>query len=261
MPSVAIKTVDESPSVAFPALDGVTASGPVKTRCVMAAERPLYLWVHELAPGASIRWHSPKVGHAIYVWKGGITVAGQALGDASVVIVEHKGSAAIEAGAGGATLVHYHQSEALPNMTAKAGGNVHVVGKDGLHRRIDAPRNTVHTVWADAHCPTCDLWLHHSKFGLSRPQGEPHMHSAHEIIFVTGGRTVVGKIHPPGTAIAVDAETIYGFGVDEGGADFSNFRPSNPMIRMTAKGKPTTEWMSEYDYMVKGEASPATRLR
>jgi hypothetical protein len=225
----------------------------------MSGDRPLYLWVHELAPGGSIRWQSPKVGHAVYVWKGGITVAGKTFGTDSVVIVEHKGTATIEAGAGGATLVHYHQSEALPNMTVKAGGNVHLIGKDGINIRNDVPRQTVHTLWADAHCPTCDLWLHRSAFSASRPQGEPHMHNAHEIIFVTEGRTIVGKTHLPGTAIAVDAETIYGFGVDEGGAAFLNFRASDPMVRMTSKGKPTTEWISEYDYQVKGIASPATR--
>ena len=261
MPKVVIKTVDESPGVAFPVLDGVSASGPVKTRSVMAADRPLYLWVHELSPGGSIRWQAPKVGHAIYVWKGSVTVAGQSLGAESVVIIEHQGGTSIEAGAGGATLVHYHQSEALPNMTAKAGGNVHLLDKAGLHTRVDAPRHTVHTIWADSHCPTCDLWLHHSAFSVPRPQGEPHMHNAHEIIFVTSGRTVVGKTHLPGTAIAVDAETIYGFGIDDGGASFINFRPSNPMIRMTAKGKPTTDWMSEYDYMVTGASNPATRPR
>ncbi len=252
MPKVVIKTVDESPSVGFPALHGVTASGDIKTRSVMSEDRPLYLWIHELAPGSSIRWQAPKVGHALYVWKGGVKAGAKALGEECVVIVEHKGSTTLEAGPEGATLVHYHQSEALPNQTAKAGGHVHLVDKEGLSTRIDESRHSVHRVRADSHFPTCDLWLHRSAFTAPRPQAEPHMHSEDEIIFCVDGRVIVGKTHLPGTAIAVDAQTIYGFGVDEGGAAFLNFRPSNPKVRMTAKGKPTTEWMSEYDYMVKG---------
>jgi hypothetical protein len=260
MQHVVIKTVDESPGVAFPALDGVIARGSISTRSVIVgADRPLLLWVHEMAPGSSIAWAAPKVGHVAYAWKGSVNANGQALETESVVVVEHGGNCTITAGAGGATLVHYHQSEALPNMTTKAGGHVHLVDSRGLHRRDDAARNTLHTVWADAHCPTCDLWLHKSAFGISRPQGEPHMHNAHEIIFVTSGRVVVGRTHAAGTAVAVDADTIYGFGVDEGGAAFINFRPGDPCVRMTAKGKPLTDWMSEYDYMVKGGVSPATR--
>lgn len=258
MRHVVIKTVDESPGVAFPALDGVKPLGAIKTRSVIGgADRPLLLWVHEMAPGSSIALAAPKVGHAAYVWKGGIEANGKALGTESVVVVEHGGNCTITADAGGATLAHYHQSEALPNMTAKAGGHVHFVGADGLHRRDDPSRHTVSTVWADAHCPTCDLWLHKSAFGVSRPQGEPHMHNVDEIIFVVSGRVVVGRIHAPGTAVAVDTDTIYGFGVDEGGASFINFRPRDPSVRMTAKGKPLTDWMSEYDYMVNGGISPA----
>ena len=257
MGQVVIRTIEESPAAAFPALDGVAASGTLTTRGVITGERPLYAWVHEMAPGSRISFKSPRVGHVAHVWKGSVDADGKPLETGSTVIVEHRGNATVTAGPQGATLVHYHQSEALPNMTEKAGGHAHFVGPNGLHVRDDGPRATVHTVWADAHCPTCDLWLHRSAFGIPRPQGELHMHNDHEIIFVVSGDCIVGRSRKPGTAVAVDAEAIYGFGVGEGGAAFLNFRPGNPQIRFAAKGKPTCDWMSEYDYMVKGGISPA----
>jgi hypothetical protein len=249
MSRVVINTVEQSPEVQFPALNGVSAEGTVKTRSVIPPGRPLLLWAHELAPGAELRWQNPKFGHVLYIWKGGVEVDSSPMSEESTVVVEHRANARVKAGPQGATLLHYHQSEDAAPLTQKAGGNVHRVSKEGLFGTRDEVRNCTNTVWADAHCPTCDLWLHRSAFGTPRPQSEPHMHNEDEIIFVVQGGTIVGKTHPPGTAIAVDAETIYGFGVAEGGTAFTNFRPCNPMVKMTKGGKPTTDWISEWEFM------------
>jgi quercetin dioxygenase-like cupin family protein len=256
MRGVLISSVDASPEVPFPGLDGVAAAGTVSTRSVIQPDRPLVLWSHELAPGASIRWETPKYGHVLYVWRGDVDVDGTPLEAERVVVVEHNARVAIEAGSSGATLLHFHQSEAHPPMTDKGGGSVHIAPRDGLFSNRDPARSCTNTVWADAHCPTCDLWLHRSAFGKARPQSEPHMHNDDEIIFVVQGGTLVGRMHRPGTAIAVDRETIYAFGVDEGGTAFLNFRAVNPFVRMTERGKPTSDWISEWEFMRGAVAVP-----
>lgn len=251
MSRVVINTVEQSPEVGFPALNGVSAGGGVKTRSVIPPGRPLLLWAHELAPGAQLRWQNPKFGHVLYVWKGEVDVGATTMGEECTVVVEHRAAATVKAGPEGATLLHYHQSEDAEPLTGKAGGNVHLVSKQGIYATRDEIRNSTTLVWADSHCPTCDLWLHRSGFSMPRPQSEPHMHNEDEIIFVLQGGTILGKTYAPGTAIAVDAETIYAFGVAEGGTAFTNFRPCNPLVRMTRHGKPTTDWISEWDFMHK----------
>jgi quercetin dioxygenase-like cupin family protein len=59
------------------------------------------------------------------------------------------------------------------------------------------------------------------------PHGEaaPHAHTSAEIILVTAGEFVLGKRrYGPGTAIYIDADTLYGFRAGPDGASFLNFR-------------------------------------
>jgi hypothetical protein len=254
---VVISTVDGSPQVPFPALDGVAATGAVATRSVVVADRPLHLWAHELSPGAGIRWTTPKFGHVVYIWKGDVRVAGTPVEAGRAVVIEHNANAHVEAGAGGATLLHFHQAETQPPLTTKAGGHVHIPPREGLFSNRDEARHSTNVLFADAHCPTCDLWLHRSSFTRARPQSEPHMHNEDEIIFVVEGGTLVGRMHAPGTAIAVDHETIYAFGVADGGTSFINFRAVNPFVKMTERGIPKTDyWISEWEYMKNASAVP-----
>ena len=54
---------------------------------------------------------------------------------------------------------------------------------------------------------------------------QPHAHSAAEIILVSAGEIMVGaKSCPPGTAIYVDGDTLYGFKAGPEGCRFYNFR-------------------------------------
>ncbi len=108
----------------------------------------------------------------------------------------------------------------------------------------------MHTlVWATSHCPTCDLWLHRSTFSKPRPQSGEHMHNSDEIIVVVKGEMMVGKARPVGTAIAIDANTIYGFGVPPDGMAFINFRAVDSLIALTEKGRTVTDWISEWDFL------------
>jgi Cupin domain len=56
-------------------------------------------------------------------------------------------------------------------------------------------------------------------------EAQPHAHSSAEIIYVTQGELRLGaRVAGPGTAIYVDADTLYSFGVGPEGATFLNFR-------------------------------------
>jgi|GEM_PF-1030192 len=246
---VEIKTLEVAQEISFPALHGLSATGSTSTKSVIANDEALFLWVHQMAPNASVLFAAPKVGHLMYVWKGALRVDGQEVKAEQVVVVEHTGFANLEASQDGATLVHFHQSEKLPLLTERPGGGVHVAPAKGLFSRWDEERRADHTVWFDAHCATCELWLHRSKFQVARGQGEPHMHNEDEIIFVLDGGIVVGKIHDPGTAIAVSKGTIYSFGVAAGGGSFINFRATNPLVKMMQRGKPIGDWVSERAFM------------
>lgn len=246
---VEIRSMAEVTPVPLPGLTGVAADAGVQTRPMITNAKALYLWLHEMAPGGTLRFAAPPVGHVLYAWKGSVTVDGAPVGTEQTVVVEHRAAAPVVAGPEGATLAHFHQSEATPHLTERAGGHVHTAPADDLFARIDDQRRAVHKVWGDAHCPTCELWLHRSSFALECAQGEPHLHNEDEIIFVVDGGIKVGKVHPPGTAIAVAADAVYTFGVDPQGGAFINFRPTNPLVKFAANGKPVGEWVSERRFM------------
>jgi len=247
--NIVIKTVDESPLVPFPQLNGLKSVGDVNSRSVIASDTALLLWIHELKPRASIEFVQPKCGHLLYVWRGDVNVNEVKVSEAQVFIVEHLADAIVTAGDQGATIVHFHQAENQPLLTAKVGGHVHISPKEGLFSRWDEARQARHTVWADADCQTCDFWLHRSAFGRPRLQSEPHFHNEDEIIFVIEGATIVGKEHPTGTAIAVPAGKTYAFGVAAQGSAFINFRATSPLVKMVDKGKASRDWMSERSFM------------
>ena len=182
---------------------------------------------------------------------------GEQLGPAGVVYLEHAGSTSIGAGEGGATLLHYHSRDVRPEYSRKPGGHVHRVDARGLRQVKDnVYYDTATTVWADAACPTCDAWFHQSKFNTPCPQGHPHFHPEDEIIFVVEGGMIVGRqVLKPGTALAVDANTVYGFGVAEGGLAFTNFRPTEPHFVMMSREGPKHAPISERDHLGKGETT------
>jgi hypothetical protein len=123
-----------------------------------------------------------------------------------------------EAGSGGGGHVHLLPVADVPRMAAEAGSRG-VSG--GLH--------------ADSDCPTCAVWLHENHFpggmDLSAEQAERgvHSHTEDEIIFVIGGEIRLGaKIYGPGTALAIAADTLYGFTAGPAGLSFVNFRAAMP---------------------------------
>ena len=251
---IQIRSLDAVPTQPFWAGAGVEGSAQAQTQALMDAAHSLCLKVHTLPPDSWLTLNAPRVDHLFFVWKGSLklrapTCSEDRVDQDQVVVVEHGGLAKFIAGPQGATLAHFHQSEQAALMTRRAGGQVHVAPLSGLFERNDPARRAVHTVWADAHCPTCELWLHRSKFSMERAQGEPHLHNEDEIIFVIEGGIKVGKVHGPGTAIAVAEGSPYTFGVGPAGGSFINFRATNPLVKMMSDGKPIGDWVSERAFM------------
>ncbi len=255
MGRVIVVTVDDVSTAAFPTLPGLAARGKVASKGVFATpDRPLWLWMHEMDAGSEIQFQQPPVGHVLYVWKGSISVNQKSLEEQSAVCVEHQGAARILAGNSGATVLHYHSQKPHPTQGSRAGGQVHIVGKDGIHKVTDdSYYDTTTTVWMDSACPTCHLWFHQSQYETAYPQSHSHYHSEDEIIFVVQGGLVFGRrILKPGTALGIDAGTVYGFGVDQGGLAFINFRPVEPHFVMMSRDGPKHAPISEYDLLKKG---------
>jgi quercetin dioxygenase-like cupin family protein len=74
---------------------------------------------------------------------------------------------------------------------------------------------------------------------------QPHAHSASEIIFVTEGEIRLGaQVCGAGTAIFIDAETLYGFRAGPDGAAFLNFR-----------GDPAPEYIFKDDLVARMKAA------
>lgn len=230
-----VTTVQETPVGDFPALAGVEGRGLIESRAVIGGpERPLLLWSHRLAPGAEIEWDRPPVGHAVYLWQGEARMDGRALETTGAGIVGHGGRAVLAAGAEGCELLHFQERDDGPPPTRR-GGCVHVVNP-GEALRYEPGEGIV---YADSGCPYCELWLHSNRMPAVEGGVPRHMHSEDEVIVVTEGAMAFGtRDLPPGTALAIDAETVYAFKAGPDGLKFVNFRAKDPYyIAMNKKGR------------------------
>jgi hypothetical protein len=232
-----IQSIDAAPAAAFPELAGVSAAGDVRTRAVVEGpDRPLFLWRHDLAPGAAIAWDAPAHGHLVYLWRGEAAFEGAGLEGEDALIVEPGGRGSLAAGRAGATLLHFFAPVERPEA-ARAGGGAHVLRKKALTRHFH-PQTTI-TLYADASCEGCDLWLHsgESPAGMQNFVEEPHSHSKDEIIVVVAGSLLLGpNRHGTGTALAIDADTVYSFAVKEDALHFVNFRAGASSVTTRTPG-------------------------
>ena len=226
MGRVVIVAAGEAKPAGFPQLTGVEASGPLSTDTVVAGEdRPIRVWTHELEAGAALRWTRAPVDHLIYVWHGEVVCDDEPAKAEGAVVVEHGARASLRA-TQPSTLVHFVLAPGR-NEPTRAGGKVHAIsggavprGEDGLGIR--------HALFADAGCPSCSLWLHRNDFRADYEVGL-HAHSEDEVIFIVAGSMRVGRRElGPGSALAIDRETRYGFFAGAEGVAFVNFRPSHP---------------------------------
>jgi hypothetical protein len=242
VPRVAFASLAEATSAPFPAQTGVTAFGTLACRALISAvDRPISLWVHEVAAGAGIRFSGPTKGHALYLLSGSVDAGGRIAEEGGAVIVEHGATATLTALGGGATLVHFHRPEAHPEAPRKAGGCVHVVGEHGIFQTESPNTGGNQTLYADAECPTCDLWLHKTHIPANF-KVIPHFHTEDETQFsLEGGIYLGNRLLGKHSALAVDANTVYTFTVAEQGITYLNFRPTEPFdIHLDAEGKEHT---------------------
>jgi hypothetical protein len=248
---VTIKSAAEAAPGPFPAAQGLSCDGNVASlELVTAADQPIHLHVHALAPGARILVQRPPTGHAFYVWEGGVHANGTPLAPGGAVLAEHGGEAVIAAATDGARIAHFQRNPAMPEIQAKAGGHAHVLPPEGIFRCSVSASDAAYVIWADASCPTCDLWLHQTHMPRPTTQGGHHFHTEDEVLFLVGGGMKLGnRTLPPGTALAIAANTIYGFGVPEGGTRFINFRCRESFVVRTRRMKPLHAPLSERDIL------------
>lgn len=221
-----------TPEKALPASLPPGMAGPNPCQAYFAREAdPLHLYLHRLGAGEILRIGPMACDCAAYVWEGAIVTDGSALPLGSSLVVEHGAETELTAGEAGAVVLTFAERE--PAQTQRSGGHVHLLPEDRVPRYAEAVSGGLH---ADALCPTCEVWLHENTMpgmsdeaALEITERGIHSHSEDEIIFVTGGTMRLGtKFYGPGTAIAIAADTMYGFTPGPEGLSFINFRAGFP---------------------------------
>jgi hypothetical protein len=238
MPPVSFASMETAPIVPSPAL----ASGRVVTRGLFARDRdPLQLLIHHLDPDAQLIFSGMPSERAIFVWQGEIMADGARLAARSSLIVEYGATLTVTSGQKGAALLEFgaqHRS-ALDRI----GGHVHLMPSEQVQRPDTSNRGkrVGMSLHANAQCPTCRVWLHENQHWESDSDTALHSHSEDEVMFITAGSMRVGnRFYPAGNALAVRANTKYGFTSGPDGLSFVNFRIGSPTYT-TADGSMTLD--------------------
>jgi hypothetical protein len=225
MAKVSIMTLEKAPVVAPRA-----GSEGVETRAYFTGGKdPIHTHVHRLKPGAVIRVIGQPADRAVFVWEGSAEAGGVRLDPQSSVIAEYGSGIEITGGSDGATLIEFHLAERRAD--SRAGGHVHLLPADRVPRltNMEGLVEAGGALHADAHCATCELWLHENDFYVPDSHTALHSHSEDEVIFVTAGSMRLGaQLHGAGSAVAIHAETKYKFDVGPDGLSFVNFRGATP---------------------------------
>jgi hypothetical protein len=232
MPRVSIASVNEAPTIDLAG----SAVRPVETSALFARDcDPIHLHVHRLRAGASLRFTSAATDHLIYVWTGTAVAEDTELGPRSTAIVEYGASLTMAGGSEGAVLVEFNMQRRTPS--ARGGGHIHLLPQDCVPRvDVNEGKRVGMALHADSLCPTCQVWLHENDYADADVETAVHSHSAHEVIFVRAGEIRLGhRLHGPGTALAIAADTKYGFRSGPHGLSLVNFRGA-PSTYVSADG-------------------------
>ena len=160
-----------------------------------------------------------------------------ALAAGSSAIVERGASQEIGGAVEGAQVLLFSAAPGSGEGNRQRGGHVHLLPAADVPRlAAEAGSSGVSGgLHADSACETCAVWLHENQFppgmDLSAEQAERgvHSHTEDEIIFVIGGEIRLGsKLYGTGTALAIAADTLYGFTAGPLGLSFVNFRAAMP---------------------------------
>jgi hypothetical protein len=225
MPRVSILSADDAPVVVAPN----DTSGSVTTRAIFAGDRDsIHLYLHRLNPGASMSLCKSSNDCLLYVWDGAADAHGARLAPRSSAIVEYGASLTVSAGGEGAGILEFRVQDR--NADDRAGGHVHLLPSERVPRvEINDGKRVGMALHADSRCPTCRLWLHENDYPDANVETAVHSHSEDEVIFVRAGSIRLGnRIHGPGTALAIAANTKYGFFSGRDGLSLVNFRGASP---------------------------------
>ena len=201
---------------------------------VDGAGNSIHLHLAELGAGESVTV-GPMAGDcAAYVWQGAVSAGGAALDMGSSAIVERGAVLELIGGVAGAQVLLFSGTGA----EAGEGGHVHLLPVDRVPRMApEAGSSGVSAVWLhENHFPAgMDLSAEAAERGV-------HSHTEDEIIFVIGGEIRLGsRIYGPGTALAIAADTLYGFTAGPLGLSFVNFRAAMPGMISFAHGAQISE--------------------
>jgi hypothetical protein len=225
MAKVSIATPEKAPVVTT-----ARGRGEIETRAYFAgAKDPIHTHVHRLQPGARLELDGAPADRVGYVWQGAAEAGGVRLEPRSSVIAEYGSSIELTACAEGACVVEFTLRERRPN--SREGGHVHLLPNEIVPRitNMNGIMEAGGGLHADAHCPSCELWLHESDFYVPDSHTPLHSHSEDEVIFILDGSMRLGaRLFGPGCAVAIHAHTKYLFNVGPDGLSFVNFRGATP---------------------------------
>lgn len=232
--------------VAVRTLDTAKPTGRGRREYFGGDEQPIHLTLHELAEAGSLTLTGEPAAQLAYVWSGAVAAGDRELPSGSVIIAE-QGSQIVLSGRDAASRVLVFNA-ARADDHAGGRGRVHILPADQAPRVEGLGASGVGgTLFADGGCPSCGVWLHENRFPART--GPPpdiragiHSHEESEIIFVTAGQMRLGqRLVGPGTAIAIQADTLYSFLPGEEGLTFVNFRAARPGRIHFADGRTTDE--------------------
>jgi hypothetical protein len=207
-----------------------SAGGRVQSRTYFNKEAdPLHLQVYELTAGAVFYAGSPKTDTLVYVWLGAVAVQGVGLVERSSLIVESGAFAEISAVDTAATLLVFTPKKQPAGE--RSAPRLRLLPRERVpcNRDLAGQGFAGGALHADASPSSCHLWLHENDFYVGGNPVAMHSHSEDEIIFVRDGELRVGnRAYGRGAALAIAANTKYGFEVGPAGLSFVNFRASAP---------------------------------
>lgn len=226
MTRVFISDGSERGETEFPRRHGADVQAARSLGIVCGKDRPLNAWRHTLGESGVVTLENAEVGHAFFVEQGSINADGRIVNAGQAVSFGPHVSARLRGTSQGSSVLHFFATKGA--TPARRGGCVHFSDTAPL---VDCANNTAHTLFADASCPTCQLWLHRSEFNAPGYFVRPHYHTEDEIIVVTRGTLMLGdRACGPGTALAIDEQAVYSFRAGPDGLAFVNFRDGDPVF-------------------------------
>ena len=225
MAKVAIAILDKALPVTAP-----NGTGERETRALFnGASDPIHLHIHRLGAGATLNINGDPTDVSLFVWEGSVEAGGATLAARSSAVVEYGASLSVKAGGEGAVLLAFNLRDR--DAHERAGHHVHILPNEIVPRTesLGGKEGIGGALHADSQCPTCKVWLHENSYAMADKETAVHSHSEDEVIFVRAGSVRLGnRLYGPGTALAIAANTKYGFFSGPDGLGFVNFRGTSP---------------------------------